>query len=114
MSKQSHQVESEWSCVAVDPGVCRFLCTVKARKISKTRVSVSIQGSGCEHVQKMSQFIEEINLKELFLPITRNPVFKWAKQAKCHPACLVPFAILKAAEVEMSMALPRSASIDFK
>jgi len=114
MSKQSYEVESEWTCVAVDPGVCGFFCTVKARKNSNTSVSVSIQGSDCEHVQKISQFIEEISLKELFSPITRNPVFKWAEQAKCHPTCLVPFAILKAAEVEMSMALPRRAGIDFK
>ena len=62
----------------------------------------------------MSGFFEEIGLKDLFSPVAGNVVFKWAKEAGCHASCIVPVAVLKAAEVEMGMALPRRAGIVFE
>ncbi len=34
--------------------------------------------------------------------------------ARCHSSCPIPAAVLKAAEVAMSMALPRDVSIEFR
>ena len=79
-------------------------------------VSVEIKGSGCEQAQRLSSLLEKMSMKDLFAPVTRNPVFLAAQGAGCHPSCLIPIAILKAAEVAMNMALqcgadPRMAAL---
>jgi hypothetical protein len=58
--------------------------------------------------------VEKITMKQLFAPVTRNPVFLSAQKAGCHPSCPIPVAILKAVEVAMDMALPRDAVIKFE
>ena len=100
--------------LAVEPGVCGFQCTIRAKKSKDGKVQVSISDSQCELVQKMSEFFEELTLKDLFLPMVKNPINRWAENARCHPSCIVPFAMLKAVEVEMGMALPRRAGIEFR
>ena len=55
-----------------------------------------------------------MTLKELFMPVTRNPVYIAAEQSGCHPSCPIPAAALKAVEVAMEMALPRDVSIRFE
>jgi hypothetical protein len=111
---QSSQAPPEATSVAVEPGVCGFHCTVRAEKSTDGKIRVFITDSKCELVQKMSEFIEAFSLKELFLPLTKNPIYQWAERARCHPSCIVPFAILKAVEVEAGMALPRGAAIEFR
>jgi hypothetical protein len=97
----------------VEPGVCGFSCTVCARKSIDGKISITINNSDCELVQKMSKQFHEITFKDLFSSVAENPVFEWAARARCHTPCLVPFAILKASEVEAGMALPRKAGIEF-
>ena len=113
MMNQSTLGAPEATLMAVEPGVCGFPCTIRAKKSMDGKVRVSITDSHCEQVQKMSAFIEELTLKDLFLPLTKNPIHRWAEKARCHPSCIVPFAILKAVEVEMGMALPKTAGIEF-
>ena len=113
MDRSSH-AEFQGTRVIVNPGVCGFRCTIHAGKTGKKRVAVTILDSHCEQVQKMSQWSEEISMADLFKPFTRNPVLIWAKQARCHTTCLIPFAILKAVEVEMGMAIPKDAGIEFE
>jgi hypothetical protein len=99
--------------VALDPGICGFPCIVEATRIEKRRVLVTIRDSECEHVQRLSESFNEIGLRELFAPISRNPVFISAERAGCHPSCPIPIAVMKAVEVAMDMALPRDAGITF-
>lgn len=104
---QQHVEQPHDICMAVDPGICGFSCVVKACKQNKKLVSLKITGSECKQIQRMSKSLKAITLRELFAPVSRNPVFISAEQAGCHPSCPIPVAILKAAEVAMDMALPR-------
>jgi Family of unknown function (DUF6951) len=94
-------------CVRVQPGVCGFPCTIRAKKTDRRTVAVTISGSQCRQIQKLSGCVTVLSMKELFIPLTRNPVYTSAEQSGCHASCAVPSAILKAAEVAMEMAVPR-------
>jgi hypothetical protein len=113
MDRSTH-AEPQGTRVIVNPGVCGFKCTIRAEKVGKGRVAVAVLDTDCEQVQKMSQMLEEINMKDLFKPITKNQILMWAEQAQCHTTCLVPFALLKAVEAEMGMALAKDAGIEFE
>jgi hypothetical protein len=74
---------------------------------------VTIRDSECEHVQRLSESLNEIGLRDLFAPISRNPVFISVERAGCHPSCPIPIAIMKAVEGAMDMALPKDVFIRF-
>ena len=107
-------VASRGTRVIVNPGVCGLRCAIQVEKLGRKKASVAILDSDCEQVRKMSQWIKEITLEDLFKPFTQNPLFMWAEKAQCHTTCLVPMAILKAVEVEMGMAVPRNAGLEFE
>lgn len=100
--------------VATDPGICGFSCTIKAQKTGQRMVSVEIVGSECKQIQRLSSGLNEMALKELFMPLTRNPVYIAAEKSGCHPSCAIPAAVLKAVEVALDMALPKEVRIQFK
>ena len=102
------------TCVSVNPGICGFTCRIKARKIDKNIVALEIFESECKQIQKFFSLLRKMTLKELFMPVTRNPVYMAAEQSGCHPSCPIPAAALKAVEVAMEMALPRDVSIRFE
>lgn len=106
--------ESKETVINVEPGICGFGCIVQAKKINKRNIKISVSESNCEMVMKMSQLLKDISIRELFLPVTKNPIFLISERSKCHPSCIIPFAILKAVEVEMGVALPKRASIEFE
>ena len=113
MSEYHYDKKAQAITLSVDPGICGFSCIIEARKGDRETVSLLINGSECKHVQRFSEFVKEITLKELFAPFDANPVYISAQQARCHSSCPIPSAVLKAAEVTMSMALPRDVSIEF-
>jgi hypothetical protein len=100
--------------VTVDPGICGFPCVIEGEKKDKYLVELRGQGSECRHIQRFFEQVREINLRDLFAPISKSPVFQAAQQSGCHPMCPVPVAALKTAEVAMEMALPRDAQIKFE
>ncbi len=100
--------------VEADPGICGFPCVIEAQKKGPRAVSLKIIGSECEHIKRLSEDVVEMGLRDLFKPITKNPVYVSAQQAGCHPSCPVPVAVLKAVEVAMDMALPRDVRIKFE
>lgn len=106
--------KSNDTCVTVNPGICGFTCHVKARKIEKKIVALEIAESECNQIQQFSGHLNKINLRELFVPVTKNPVYLSAEKSGCHPSCPIPVAVLKAAEVAMEMALPRDVMIQFE
>jgi hypothetical protein len=97
----------------LDPGVCGFQCIIRAKSIERRKVHIEITGSECDSVKQLTALLEDIPLRDLFAPISRNPVFLAAERAGCHPSCPVPVGVLKAAECAMEMALPRPVSIRF-
>ena len=106
--------EAKAACLAVTPGICGFTCKVQARMGEGKSVSILITQSECKQIQRLAESLTEMGLRELFMPVTRNPVFVLAQKACCHPSCPVPLAVLKAVEVAMEMALPRDVEIRFE
>jgi hypothetical protein len=100
--------------VNVDPGICGFPCVIEGEKKDKYLIDLRSRGSECKHIQRFFEQVREINLRDLFAPISKSPVFQAAQQSGCHPMCPVPIAVLKTAEVTMGMALPRDAEIKFE
>ena len=113
MSDESSEIPKT-ALVTLEPGICGFPCKVIARKIGKRRVSLEIIGSECQQVKKLANSLTEMTLKDLFLPLTRNPVYIAAEKSGCHPSCAIPSAVLKAVEVAMDMALPKDVQITFQ
>jgi hypothetical protein len=104
----------KWVCVTVDPGICGFPCVIKARKTGMRKVSLEISGSDCEQIQKMAEHLATLSVKELFTPLSRNPVYVSAEKSGCHLSCAIPVAVIKAAEVALELALPLDVGIKFK
>ncbi|MCF6248864.1 MAG: hypothetical protein L3J69_16130 [Desulfobacula sp.] len=100
-------------CMEVDPGICGFSCRIEAWEKEKHIAGVGILDSQCELVQKLSACIDEITLHDLFLPITRNPIFISAERSGCHLACPVPVAVVKSTEVALGLAISKDAAIRF-
>ena len=105
---------STTTCVSVDAGICGFTCRIKALKIDKRTVGLEISESECQQIQDFTERLSQLSLNEIFMPLTRNPVYLAAEKSGCHPSCPIPAAVLKAAEVAMEMALARDASIRFE
>ena len=82
--------------------------------MDKSAVGLEISESECQQIQQFSELLGKLTLREVFAPITSNPVYLAAQQSGCHSSCPIPAAVLKAAEVAMEMALPRDASIRFE
>lgn len=99
--------------VAVDPGVCGFTCRIEGWKKDKRTAGFKIVGSQCEMINNMTHTIDEIAIKDLFRPITRNPIFVSAEGACCHTACPVPVAVVKTLEVVLGLAVAKNVSFLF-
>ena len=113
LNSEGTESHSSDTCASVNAGICGFTCRIKAWKIDKRTVGLEISESECQQIQDFAEPLSQLSLNEIFMPITRNPVYLAAEQAGCHPSCPIPAAVLKAAEVAMKMALPRDASIRF-
>jgi len=102
------------TCVSVNSGICGFACDIKAWKTDKRNVGLEISESECQQIRQFSQLLTLLTLRDVFAPISRNPVYLAAEKTGCHPSCPIPPAVLKAAEVALEMALPRDAAIRFE
>ena len=100
--------------MTVDPGICGFPCVIKARKTGARKVSLKISGSECGQIQKIAERLTTLSIKELFTPLSRNPVYASAEKSGCHLSCAIPVAVIKAAEVALDLALPQDAHIKFE
>ena len=97
----------------VDPGICAFTCLIHAFKDEEHRVRFEIQ-SECDQVRNLAGILGKIGRKDLFLPLSRNPIFLSAEKSQCHPACPIPCSLVKAAEIVLGLALPRKVMITFE
>jgi hypothetical protein len=112
--KNGTEGRSTDTCASVNAGICGFTCHITAWKMDKSAVGLEISESECQQIQQFSELLRKLTLKEIFAPVTRNPVYLAAEQSHCHSSCPVPAGVLKAAEVALEMALPRDASIRFE
>ena len=98
----------------VDPGICGFPCIIKARKTGARQVSLAISGSDCEQIKRLAERLATLSMKDIFAPLSRNPVYISAEKSGCHLSCAIPVAIIKAAEVALELALPQEVHIKFE
>ena len=111
--KRLHDGESgEVVRVNVDPGICGFTCSILAKKDGKRSVKFDIQ-SDCNQIQELADTLGNISMKELFLPLSQNPIFRIAERSGCHTACPIPSSIVKIAEVALGLALPKNVMLTF-
>ena len=97
--------------IRVDPGICGFECEIEAEGDRRT-VHFSVQ-SDCEQIKDLVKHLGPISLKDLFVPLSKNIIFLSAETSRCHLACPVPWALVKAAEVALGLALPKEATLRF-
>ena len=97
----------------VNPGICGFPCIIKARKTGARQVSLAISGSDCEQIQRLAERLATLSMKDIFAPLSRNPVYISAEKSGCHLSCAIPVAVIKAAEVALELALPSEVHIEF-
>ena len=62
----------------------------------------------------MAERLQTLSIKELFIPLSRNPVYAAAEKSGCHLPCAIPVAVIKAAEVALELALPQNVHIKFE
>jgi hypothetical protein len=102
------------TCVVVDPGACGFTCAIRVKRIDKRSVSVKIEDSECKQIQSLNERLGQLTLRELFMPLTQNPVYLAAQASRCHASCAIPCAVIKAVEVAMGMAVARQVRFSFE
>ena len=97
--------------VNVDPGICGFMCSVSAWK-EGSGVEFRIR-SQCGQIKSLAHGLGPVDMKDLFVPLTKSPFFLGAEKAGCHLACPVPSALVKTAEVVLGLALPKEVRVRF-
>lgn len=102
--------------VRIDPGVCGLTTTVEAQADEDLLEVTLTVHSDCEAVTKM---MEELGDTFEAMPLCLstpgdNPLAEYSKaNFPVHASCPVLSGILKCAEVECELALPKDSSITF-
>ena len=99
----------------VSPGACGLASRIKASSPDGTRVMLEIE-SDCPHVQAYAVQVTELNAFEELLskPVGQTSPVLLAAEHHLHTTCLLPLAVLKAAEAAAGLALPQSAFIELE
>jgi len=94
----------------IDSGICGF-CTTVRTKADGHVVRLEFE-TGCQYVEQLAAELTEV---DPYLEISYRgegpKTLRLAAEHLVHPACPVPSGIIKAIEVEASLALPKDASI---
>jgi len=104
--------------VETNAGVCGLVSLIEARSPDGMQVTVSIK-SDCPRVQALAgdwSAQEGGATLNAFQEVLRKPLVettpaRLAAEHGLHPTCLVPIAVLKAAEAAAGLALPCDCSI---
>ena len=100
--------------VDVSAGICGFFAVVTATKTEKRRATIQIE-SNCEKISELAATLPFLVLNDIFYrPFNTGAVYKKAAQCNIHASCPVPCAVLKAAEVEMGVALKQDVEVRFR
>ena len=97
----------------VSPGVCGLVSRIQATSPDGMNVIVEIE-SACPRVQAYAAQALTLDAFQELLgkPLAATMPVRLAAEHKLHTTCLVPLAVLKAAEAAASLALPQNASIE--
>jgi len=92
--------------VHVQPGVCGFEAEIHATADADMNVHIELT-SACPQVARLGEAVAKVSaLGLLRQPIHETSIYQAAGAARCHAACPVPSAIIKAIEVAAGLALP--------
>ena len=101
--------------VVIEPGICRFTCTVRAELVDEDEVKLEVH-TGCPSVSGMMESLGDtfetfdFCLKKPGI----GPFYEYAQaHFPVHVSCPALCGIIKAMEVEAKLALPKDASIQF-
>ena len=97
----------------VNPGICGKVTTIEVVETDQWHVRLKLD-SNCEMVTKMGESLAELDLRDALKSQVDSVVYKLASNFCSHASCPVPMAILKAIEVEVGMALPKSVFFKFE
>lgn len=98
--------------VTVNTGICGFTAEIKVEKLAKRQFSVTID-SRCPLLKELSEIFTQLSLADVLKPAAFSPLYSCAAEAKVHASCPVPAAVIKAAECELELALPKDVTIKF-
>ena len=98
--------------VIVKSGICGFIAKIEVEKVDKKKCKVKIT-TACPMVAEMGNALPEIEMGEIFKKHIDTEVYKLAGEYHLHTSCPVPMTILKAAEAECELALPRDVVVMF-
>ena len=99
--------------VQIQSGICGFSTTVRVFKSEKKKLNVFIE-STCEFIERLNNQLQNLSIRDVLKnPINRNPVYVNAGLCNLHASCPVPCGIIKAAEVELGLALKRNVEIAY-
>jgi len=102
--------EVSMTTVIVSPGICGFTSTITATVDEMYNVAITVD-SPCPKIQELAGQITQISaFDEIRKPITDSAVYQAAAASKCHTACPIPSAVIKAIEVAAGLALPKDVS----
>ena len=102
--------------VRIDQGICGFITSVEAICSDGEEVTIHVE-TGCGHVRKMVEALgDTFDGYELCLNKPgRGPLYEYASEHfPPHCGCLAISCVVKAAEAECKLALPKDASITFE
>jgi hypothetical protein len=98
----------------VKAGICGYYARIHAVKRERQSVTIMIE-SDCENVAAFSKILNQLTIKDIFRhPFNENAIYEQAGQCGLHPACPVPCGVIKAAEVELGLALKMDVTFKFQ
>lgn len=99
----------------VTPGACGLASRVKATSPDGMNVVLEIE-SDCPRVLAYAAQVTSLNAFQELLskPLAQTLPVLQAAEHKLHTTCLVPMAVLKAAEAAAGLALPQASSIQLE
>jgi hypothetical protein len=100
--------------VRIESGICGLETVVRAFKSQRKSVGIAIR-SECEQVKALEGQLRKIDMMDVIrTPINKNPIYEIAGKCKLHSSCPVPCGIIKAAEVELGLAVRKDVRIVFE
>jgi len=95
----------------VNAGSCGFVAKISVERKGK-KVVIRIT-SDCEKVTKFAEALEKLDWRDVLTQMCDSAVYRAATQAKLHPGCPVPAAVLRAVEIETGAATPKEVKMRF-
>jgi hypothetical protein len=110
VSHERIRERNDMATAVIEAGICGFTTTVRTRNEGRT-MAVEIE-SECEHIKRLAEALTEVEpFREISFRGAGPLTLEKAREYCAHAACPVPTGVLKAIEVEASLALPKDVSI---